>query len=113
LIGASLQRSHGYVEGVNGVRLHYRTWEVARPRAALVVVHGLAEHAGDVYEAAREALEARPLLRQFDSLQAAIDVAAPGEVEELLRRKEAMRSDLQRRFPNEWRRRPLRRAGRR
>jgi DNA primase len=76
-------------------------------------VHGLAEHAGDVYEAAREALEARPLLRQFDSLQAAIDVAAPGEVEELLRRKEAMRSDLQRRFPNEWRRRPLRRAGRR
>ena len=75
--------------------------------------HGLAEHAGDVYEAAREALEARPLLRQFDTLQAAIDVAAPGEVEELLRRKEAMRSDLQRRFPNEWQRRPLRRAGRR
>ncbi|HSC58349.1 MAG TPA: DNA primase [Gemmatimonadales bacterium] len=75
--------------------------------------HGSAENAGDVYEAAREALEARPLLRQFDSLQAQIDVAGPGEVETLLRRKEEMRADLQRRFPNEWNRRPLRRAGRR
>ncbi|MGH7590541.1 MAG: DNA primase [Gemmatimonadales bacterium] len=74
--------------------------------------HGLAEHAGDVYEAAREALEARPLLRQFDALQAQIDIAAPDEVEALLRHKEEMRIELQRRFPNEWQRRPLRRAGR-
>lgn len=75
--------------------------------------HGLAEHAGDVYEAAREALEARPLLRRFDALQAEIDAAAPADVEALLRQKEAMRAELQGRFPNEWRRRPLRRAGRR
>ncbi|HEU5359363.1 MAG TPA: DNA primase [Gemmatimonadales bacterium] len=75
--------------------------------------HGLTENAGDVYEAAREALEARPLLRQFDALQAQIDVAGPDELEVLLRRKEEMRADLKRRFPNEWQRRPLRRAGRR
>ncbi|MGH7533340.1 MAG: hypothetical protein ACREL4_08630, partial [Gemmatimonadales bacterium] len=73
---------------------------------------GEPENAGDVYEAAREALEARPLLRQFDALQAQIDIAAPDEVEALLKHKEEMRSELQRRFPNEWQRRPLRRAGR-
>ncbi len=43
---ASLQQSHGYLEAVGGVRLHYRTWEVPEPRAALVVVHGLTEHSG-------------------------------------------------------------------
>ncbi len=43
---ATLQQSHGYLEAVGGVRLHYRTWEVPEPRAALVVVHGLTEHSG-------------------------------------------------------------------
>lgn len=41
-----LGQNHGYLAGVGGIRLHYRTWEVARPRAALLVVHGLAEHGG-------------------------------------------------------------------
>lgn len=36
--------SNGHLEGVGGVRLHYRTWEVERPRAALLVVHGMFEH---------------------------------------------------------------------
>ncbi|HUF50922.1 MAG TPA: lysophospholipase [Longimicrobiales bacterium] len=36
----------GYVIGVGGLRLAYRTWEAASARAALVVVHGLGEHAG-------------------------------------------------------------------
>lgn len=43
---ASATRSQGFVRGVGGLRLHYHAWEVPRPRGALVVVHGLAEHAG-------------------------------------------------------------------
>lgn len=35
---------HGYLEGVGRLRLHYRAWEVADPRAAILVVHGLFEH---------------------------------------------------------------------
>lgn len=41
-----IRESHGYIEGVGQLRLHYRAWETPRPRAALMVVHGLAEHAG-------------------------------------------------------------------
>ncbi len=37
-------QSHGYLEGVGRLRLHYRTWEVADPQAAIIVVHGLFEH---------------------------------------------------------------------
>jgi lysophospholipase len=40
---------HGYLEGVGRIRLHYRTWEVEDPQAALMVVHGLFEH-GRRYE---------------------------------------------------------------
>lgn len=39
-----MTRSHGYMEGVGRLRLHYRTCEVEEPRAALIVVHGLFEH---------------------------------------------------------------------
>jgi len=42
----TLARHHGYLEGVGGLRLHYRTWEPARPRAAALVVHDLGEHGG-------------------------------------------------------------------
>lgn len=41
-----LRRNHGYLEGVGRLRLHYRTWEVASPRAGLMIVHGLGEHSG-------------------------------------------------------------------
>ncbi len=42
----TLARHHGYLEGVGGLRLHYRTWEPAGPRAAALVVHDLGEHGG-------------------------------------------------------------------
>lgn len=42
----TMQQSHGYLEGVGRLRLHYRTWEVPDPRAAILVVHGLFEHSG-------------------------------------------------------------------
>lgn len=51
----TLKRSHGYLEGVGRLRLHYRTWEVSAPRAAIIVVHGLQEHAGR-YEDFAEAM---------------------------------------------------------
>ena len=40
----SLKMNHGYLEGVGRLRLHYRTWEIEQPQAALLVVHGLFEH---------------------------------------------------------------------
>ncbi|MBI4540464.1 MAG: lysophospholipase [Gemmatimonadetes bacterium] len=39
-------RARGYLEGVGDLRLHYVSWELAAPRAALLVVHGHGEHAG-------------------------------------------------------------------
>ena len=44
-----VKRSHGYMEGVGRIRLHYRAVEVDQPVAALMVVHGLFEH-GRRYE---------------------------------------------------------------
>jgi alpha-beta hydrolase superfamily lysophospholipase len=41
-----VRRADGALEGVGGIRLHFRTWEAATPRAAIVVVHGLGEHSG-------------------------------------------------------------------
>lgn len=41
-----LDRHHGYLEGVGGLRLHYRTWEPGEPTAAMLLVHGLGEHGG-------------------------------------------------------------------
>jgi alpha-beta hydrolase superfamily lysophospholipase len=38
--------SHGYVTGVGGIRLHYRCWEVSKPRGLVIVVHGIGEHSG-------------------------------------------------------------------
>jgi len=44
--------AHGYHTGVGRLRLHYRTWEVADPAAALLMVHGLGEHGGRYAELA-------------------------------------------------------------
>jgi alpha-beta hydrolase superfamily lysophospholipase len=41
-IGAGI----GYFEGVDRLRLHYRSWEVAEPEAAILLLHGLFEHGG-------------------------------------------------------------------
>jgi alpha-beta hydrolase superfamily lysophospholipase len=43
----------GSVAGVHGLRLAYRTWEAANARAALVVVHGIGDHAGRYAEFGR------------------------------------------------------------
>ena len=41
-----VQRNHGYLEGVGGVRLEYRAWEAAHARAGIVLIHGLSDHSG-------------------------------------------------------------------
>jgi lysophospholipase len=43
---AATRQGHGYLEALGGVRLHYRAWEATHPRAALLVLHGLADHSG-------------------------------------------------------------------
>ena len=40
-----VKQSHGYMEGVGRLRLHYRTWELENPEAAVILVHGMFEHA--------------------------------------------------------------------
>jgi len=42
----NIKSNDGSIVGVRGLRLAYRTWEVANARAAIVVVHGLGEHSG-------------------------------------------------------------------
>lgn len=41
-----MRKSEGFLEGVGGVRLFYRAWELPRARAALAVVHGHGDHSG-------------------------------------------------------------------
>lgn len=41
-----MKKSEGYLDGVGGLRLFYRSWEMPRARAAIAVVHGLGEHGG-------------------------------------------------------------------
>lgn len=45
-MSTTIDRSHGYIEGVGRLRLHYRAWERPGPRAALIFVHGLSDHSG-------------------------------------------------------------------
>lgn len=45
-MSSAIDRSHGFLEGVGRIRLHYQTWEVSGPRAALVLIHGLSDHGG-------------------------------------------------------------------
>lgn len=40
------RRGEGSLTVGGGIRLHYHTWEVVEPRAAMIIVHGLAEHGG-------------------------------------------------------------------
>jgi alpha-beta hydrolase superfamily lysophospholipase len=47
---ATMRAGLGYVEGVGRLRLHYRSWEVDEPDAAILLVHGLFEHGGRYQE---------------------------------------------------------------
>lgn len=53
-------RSEGAIDEDSGARLHYRRWSLRDARAALLVVHGMGEHAGRYREFA-EAMLAREL----------------------------------------------------
>lgn len=44
--GNVVGRGEGVFLGVRGVRLRYRSWEARSPRAALILLHGFAEHVG-------------------------------------------------------------------
>ncbi len=41
-----MRGSHAYLTGTSGLRLHYRCWDFAAPRAVVVICHGLGEHSG-------------------------------------------------------------------
>lgn len=43
---AGVRQLHGYLDGVGGVRLFYRSWEPPAAEGAVLVVHGLGEHSG-------------------------------------------------------------------
>ena len=45
-----MKNSDGFLQGVGGLRLYYRAWEVPRARSTIAVVHGLGEHSAR-YEA--------------------------------------------------------------
>ncbi|HWI66382.1 MAG TPA: lysophospholipase [Symbiobacteriaceae bacterium] len=42
----AIHENSGYLTGVGGVKLYYRTWMPDEPRASLVLVHGMNEHIG-------------------------------------------------------------------
>jgi alpha-beta hydrolase superfamily lysophospholipase len=46
----SSRRGEGALRTTGGKKLRYRTWESPSPRAAIIIIHGLAEHSGR-YEA--------------------------------------------------------------
>ncbi len=59
---------------------------------------------GDLYEASREALEARPQFREFEKLMKAIERAPAGAKDALITEREARRSALAKKYPAAWKR---------
>lgn len=49
-----MRGAHAYFQGAGNIRLHYRCWDAATPRAVVVVCHGLGEHSGRYEELARD-----------------------------------------------------------
>jgi alpha-beta hydrolase superfamily lysophospholipase len=42
-----MQHTEGTFQGIDGISLYYQTWETqVKPKAGLVIVHGVAEHSG-------------------------------------------------------------------
>lgn len=55
MMSTVVRRAEGKLLGVGQLCLRYRSWEAARPRGAVLIVHGLAEHSGR-YEVVGERL---------------------------------------------------------
>lgn len=54
---STISRGEGVFEGVGGLQLRYRSWAPPTPSAAVLVVHGLADHSGRYDRLARELAE--------------------------------------------------------
>ncbi len=65
---------------------------------------------GDLYEASREALEARPLFREFEKLMAAIAKAPASAKDALITEREVRRDTLSKKYPAAWKRWYVRRG---
>ncbi len=65
---------------------------------------------GDLYEASREGLEARPLFREFEKLMAAIVKAPASAKDALITEREARRATLSKKYPAAWKRWYVRRG---
>lgn len=59
---------------------------------------------GDLYEASREALEARPQFREFEKLMAAIERAPASAKDVLITEREVRRAALSKKYPAAWKR---------
>ncbi|HEU4570385.1 MAG TPA: DNA primase [Gemmatimonadales bacterium] len=69
------------------------------------------ERMGDTYEAAREALEARPHFRELDKLMRAIERAPAGAKDDLIKERDRRRAQLSKKYPAAWKRWYARRRG--
>lgn len=49
-----MQRTESYFESADGLRLYYQEWRSAKPRAHLLITHGLGEHSDAYHEFAQE-----------------------------------------------------------
>lgn len=49
-----MRGAHAYFTGSSDIRLHYRCWDVAAPRAVIVICHGLGEHSGRYQQLAND-----------------------------------------------------------
>ena len=49
-----MKGAHAYFAGSGGIRLHYRCWEVSRPRGVVLISHGIGEHSGRYGELAHD-----------------------------------------------------------
>ncbi|MEO6068283.1 MAG: DNA primase [Gemmatimonadota bacterium] len=68
------------------------------------------ERIGDTYEALREVLEARPRLREYERLMAAMDRTPPDERGDLIQRQAELRAELRMKYPTAWKTRDNRKS---